>query len=163
MTPNHGMGCRAALFGYYAVFVLLLMNGRLLLSGYAVYGNLAGRAVPYSVDPTKPMGSWKTAWKATRKLAGAILKGDPDDTGAKALSCRIHDLRHTAISRMINAGIPLPKVAKIVGWSPSSMVKMAARYGHFTSDDLREAMETISTGSPVFSPVHTDKAGAKLQ
>jgi uncharacterized membrane protein len=28
----------AALTGYYAVFVLLLMNGRLLLSGYAVYG-----------------------------------------------------------------------------------------------------------------------------
>jgi integrase len=109
------------------------------------------------------MGSWKTAWKAARKLAGAILKGDPDDTEAKALPCRIHDLRHTAISRMINAGTPLPKVAKIVGWSPSTMVKRAARYGHFTNDDPRDAMETISTGSPVFSPAHTDKVGAKVQ
>jgi integrase len=109
------------------------------------------------------MGSWKTAWKAARKLAGAILKGDPDDTAAAPLVCRTHDLRHSAISRMINAGTPLPKVAKIVGWSPSTMVKMAARYGHFTTDDQREAMETISTGSLVFSPVHTDKAGAKLQ
>jgi integrase len=109
------------------------------------------------------MGSWKTAWKAARKLAGAIPKGDPDDASAKPLACRIHDLRYTAISRMINAGIPLPKAAKIVGWSPSTMVKMAARYGHFTTDDLREAMETISTGSPVYSPVHTDKVGAKVQ
>jgi|HubBroStandDraft_1064217.scaffolds.fasta_scaffold451683_1 hypothetical protein len=53
-------------------------------------------------------------------------------------------------------------VAKIGGWSPSTMVKMA-RYGHFTTDDLREAMETISTVSRVFSPVHTDKVGAKVQ
>ena len=51
----------------------------------------------------------------------------------------------------------LPKVAKIVGWSPSTMVEMAACYGHFTTDDLREAMETISTGSPVFSPVSTEE------
>jgi len=126
-------------------------------------GYLAGRAVPYSVDPTKAMGSWKTAWNAARKLAGAILKGDPNDTGAPPLTCRTHDLRHTAITRMINAGTPLPKVAKIVGWSPSTMVKMAARYGHFTTEDLRDAMETISSGSPVFSPVHTDKAEAKIQ
>ena len=60
---------------------------------------------------------------------------------------------------MIHAGTPLPRVAKIVGWSPSTMVKMAARYRHFTTDDLLEAMETISTGVPV----HTGKAGAKLE
>jgi integrase len=126
-------------------------------------GYLAGRAVPYSVDPTKPMGSWKTAWNAARKVASTILKGDHDDTAAKPMSCRIHDLRHTAISRMLNAGTPIAKVAKIVGWSPSTMVKMAARYGHFTTEDLRDAMETISSGSPVFSPVHTDKTGAKVQ
>jgi hypothetical protein len=38
------------------------------------------------------------------------------------------------------------------------MVRMAARYGHFTLNELRGAMESISsttiqTGSPVFSPV----------
>ncbi|WP_353072417.1 hypothetical protein [Tunturiibacter gelidiferens] len=38
----------APLTGYYAVFVLLLMNGRLLVSGYAVYGtyeNIAASAL----------------------------------------------------------------------------------------------------------------------
>jgi hypothetical protein len=50
-------------------------------------GYLAGRAVPYSVDAAKPMGSWKTAWKA------AARKGDPEDASAKPLACRIHDLR----------------------------------------------------------------------
>jgi hypothetical protein len=49
-------------------------------------GYLAGRAVPYSVDAAKPMGSWKTAWKA------AARKGDPEDASAKPLACRIHDL-----------------------------------------------------------------------
>jgi hypothetical protein len=36
-------------------------------------------------------------------------------------------------------------VAKIVGWTPSTMVRMAARYGHFNLDDLRSAVETITS------------------
>jgi integrase len=119
-------------------------------------GYLKGQSVPYSVNPEKAMGSWKTSWLAARKLAGETLY--PGE--GRALVCRTHDLRHTAISRMLDAGVPIAKVAKIVGWSPSTMVKMAARYGHFSTDELRGAMETISRSdahisieSPVFSPV----------
>jgi hypothetical protein len=59
---------------------------------------------------------------------------------------------------MLNAGIPIAKVAKIAGWSSSTMVLMAKRYGHFSLDDLRGAVESISGSgikaeSPVFSPV----------
>jgi uncharacterized membrane protein len=39
----------AALTGYYAVFVLLLMNGRLLLSGYAVYGTYENVAMQLAI------------------------------------------------------------------------------------------------------------------
>lgn len=39
----------AALAGYYAVFVLLLMNGRLLLRGYAVYGTYEGIAMQLAI------------------------------------------------------------------------------------------------------------------
>jgi hypothetical protein len=46
---------------------------------------------------------------------------------------------------MLNAGVPIAKVAKIVGWSTATMVRMAARYGHFTLDELRGAMENISS------------------
>jgi hypothetical protein len=35
---------------------------------------------------------------------------------------------------MINGGIPIAKVAKIVGWSASTMLLMAKRYGHFSLD-----------------------------
>lgn len=117
---------------------------------------------PTGSDPTKPIGSIKEAWEAAKLRAAKILKdssNDKDSDGPiKPLPCRFHDLRHTAVSRMLNAGVPIAKVAKIVGWSTATMVRMAARYGHFTLDDLRGAMESISsttiqTESPVFSPV----------
>lgn len=59
---------------------------------------------------------------------------------------------------MIDAGVPLPKIAKIVGWAPATMVRMAARYGHFNLESLRAAVATISgheiwEGSPVNPPV----------
>jgi Phage integrase family len=122
----------------------------------------------YLVDPSKPIGSIKEAWEAAKIPAAPILKGeweeaDPNsETEPKeeiaSLACRFHDLRHTAVPRMLNAGIPIVKVAKIVGWSPATMGRMAARYGHFSLNELRGAVESISGGgiearSPVFSPV----------
>jgi len=50
----------------------------------------------------------------------------------------LHDLRHSAFSRMIAARIPIPIISKVVGWSPSTMAKMAARYGHFGVEELRQ-------------------------
>ena len=44
---------------------------------------------------------------------------------------------------MINARIPLPIIAKIVGWSAGTLAKMAARYGHFSLEEMRSAMESI--------------------
>jgi hypothetical protein len=58
---------------------------------------------------------------------------------------------------MIAARVPLPIIAKIVGWSAGTMAKMAARYGHFSMDELRGAVEAISAPkiakeSPQFPP-----------
>jgi integrase len=63
---------------------------------------------------------------------------------------RFHDLRHSAVSRMIAARVPLPIIAKIVGWSAGTMAKMAARYGHFGMEELRGAVETISRPTQYF-------------
>ena len=89
-----------------------------------------------------------------------LPEGTESDEKIPPLLCRFHDLRHTAVSRMLNAGIPIAKVAKIAGWSPATMVRMAARYGHFSLNELRGAVESISGAeiqlpSPVFSPVST--------
>jgi integrase len=106
---------------------------------YGGSGDVFG-ACAYATDPTKPMGSVKEAWEAAKGRAG--------------VKCRFHDLRHTAVSRMRDAGVRIAKVAKIVGWSAATMVRMAARYGHFALEDLRSAVESISRpgvqeGSPV--------------
>jgi len=125
-------------------------------------------AKAYDVAPSKPIGSIKEAWEAAKLRAGRILKGIPEGTESEReippLVCRFHDLRHTAVSRMLNAGIPIAKVAKIVGWSPATMVRMAARYGHFSLNELRGAVESISAAeiqaeSPVFSPVSESSSG----
>ena len=120
------------------------------------------------MNPSKPIGSIKEAWEAARLRAAKILIGETAETDSEEkiapLACRFHDLRHTAVSRMLNAGIPIAKVAKIVGWSASTMVLMAKRYGHFSLDDLRGAVESISGSgikleSPVFSPVSENVSG----
>jgi integrase len=135
-------------------------------------------AKAYQVDPTTPIGDIKEAWEAARVRAARIMKGldekdeaeqkgTPSNAAVKPLCCRFHDLRHTAVSRMLNAGVPIAKVAKIVGWSPATMVRMAARYGHFSLNELRGAVESISgagieAGSSVKSPVQEkDKEGTR--
>jgi integrase len=110
----------------------------------------------YHVDPSKPIGDIKEAWEAARLRAARILKSKTEETASEEkiapLACRFHDLRHTAVSRMLNAGIPIAKVAKIVGWSPATMVRMAARYGHFSLNELRDAVESISGAELKRSP-----------
>ncbi len=102
--------------------------------------------------------------KGEAKEAGTDPEAEPKEKIAP-LACRFHDLRHTAVSRMLNSGIPIAKVAKIVGWSTSTMVLMAARYGHFSLNELRDAVESIhgggiEAGSPVFSAVSGKRAEA---
>jgi integrase len=103
------------------------------------------RGMTYDLDVTRPIGDIKEAWERAKLRAARILKGDPNSMDEiEPLVCRFHDLRHTAVSRMLGAGVPMPVIAKIVGWSPSTMVQMAARYGHFTLDELRGAVASIS-------------------
>jgi integrase len=135
----------------------------------------------YDTDPTKPVGNIKEAWESAKRRTrghcpncrmGRLHDRDKPATGYVCNACRFetaglplgligvrfHDLRHTAVSRMIAARVPLPIVAKIVGWSAGTMAKMAARYGHFGIEELRSAVESIGRaeiepGSPVFPPV----------
>ncbi|HUZ45214.1 MAG TPA: tyrosine-type recombinase/integrase [Terriglobia bacterium] len=83
----------------------------------------------HSTDPTKPIGDWKEAWEAARKRAG--------------VSCRFHDLRHTACTRMLESGTPLSVVATIMGWSPSTTVRMSRRYGHIGQAAQVEAVKAL--------------------
>jgi hypothetical protein len=69
---------------------------------------------------------------------------------------------------MIAARVPLPIIAKIVGWSAGTLAKMSARYGHFSLEEMRSAMEAIAppeeilAGYPKKSPKSDGKETAKL-
>lgn len=103
-------------------------------------------------DPSRPAADIQRQWHEVRVRAAAILTGNES---ADRMDFRFHDLRHTAISRMFAAGVPLQVVAKLVGWGPQQAAEMAHRYSHFFVDQLRSAADAIniSSKSPVKSPV----------
>jgi integrase len=89
-----------------------------------------GVTVVYDSDPTKPIGRWKEAWESAKTRAG--------------VSCRFHDLRHTGCTRMLEVGVPFSVVATIMGWSPSTTVRMARRYGHIGQTAQRQAVNALN-------------------
>jgi integrase len=89
-----------------------------------------GVTVVYDSDPTKPIGRWKEAWESAKVRAG--------------VSCRFHDLRHTGCTRMLEAGVPFSVIATIMGWSPSTTVRMARRYGHIGQAAQRQAVNALN-------------------
>jgi integrase len=89
----------------------------------------------YDSDLSRATGAVKVAWKRARKRAGLP-------------TLRLHDLRHSAASRMIGARIPLPIVARILGWAPGTLARMAARYGHFSVEEMRSALEPMVRPEP---------------
>ncbi len=96
---------------------------------YGATGDGFKAACVHSTDPTKPIGRWKEAWEAAKKRAG--------------VQCRFHDLRHTACTRMLEAGAPFSVVAAIMGWSASTTVRMAKRYGHIGQEAQRQAVAAL--------------------
>ena len=131
-------------------------------------GTFGGTVQVYGYDAEKPVGTIQSAWQSAKKRTqrhcpnckdGTLVDREKQASGYECEAChfeipalpvaltrlRFHDLRHSAVSRMIAARIPIPIIAKIVGWSPSTMAKMAAHYGHFGIEELRSAVESISS------------------
>jgi integrase len=86
---------------------------------------------PYLVpnlDTGRPFVSIKRAWQTAR--AQADLPG-----------LRIHDLRHSAASFMVNAGVDLFAVGRILGHADH---KSTMRYAHLAGETLLAAVEAGS-------------------
>jgi integrase len=86
----------------------------------------------------------------------------------EALKCRFHDLRHTAVTRLLEAGVPYPVVASMMGWSAATAIRMAKRYGHIGNHALREAADVlgrfeISQGYPKKSPKSAEAKNMAVQ
>jgi len=49
---------------------------------------------------------------------------------------------------MLENGIPIATVAQVLGWSASTAIRMAKRYGHIRPEAQRQALESIATALP---------------
>ncbi len=71
-----------------------------------------------------------------------MLSGKAEDE-SEPVKCRFHDLRHTAVTRLLEAGVPYPVVGSMMGWSAATAIRMAKRYGHIGNRALRDAAEVL--------------------
>jgi integrase len=92
----------------------------------------------YSMDASKPLNSFKEAWESAKDQAD--------------VRCRFHDLRHSACTRMVERGVPLPVIASLLGWSAGTNVRMGKRYGHISAEAQRKAVEELQVVPPQPTP-----------
>ena len=56
---------------------------------------------------------------------------------------RFHDLRHSACTRLLEAGVPLMVVGQLLGWARGTVALMAAKYGHVGPKALKNAVKAL--------------------
>jgi len=78
-------------------------------------------------DPTQPSKRFKTAWGNLRKKAN--------------VRCRIHDLRHTAITKLAESGASDSTIMALAGHLSRAMME---RYSHIRMNAKRQAVESLS-------------------
>ena len=83
----------------------------------------------YRFDPTRPVKSWRSAWRSLTKKAQ--LEG-----------LRFHDLRHSAITTLAESGLSDQTVMSLAGHVSR---KMLDHYSHIRLDAKRKAVETLGS------------------
>jgi integrase len=84
----------------------------------------AGSARP--LDPARPTTTIKTSWETLRVKAN--------------VQCRLHDLRHTAATKMAEAGVPESTMLAIMGHMSRAMLE---RYSHIRMAAKRTAVQAL--------------------
>jgi integrase len=87
-----------------------------------------GVMMPYAVDRRKPLGSWKRAWSTAKKQAG--------------MECRMHDLRHSFISKLAETQTPDATIQALSGHLSR---KMPEHYSHVRAEAKRRAVDLLDT------------------
>ena len=84
---------------------------------------------PQPLDPRRPVVDLTNAWDSIRERSG--------------VECRIHDLRHTFISRLAESGVPETTIMEIVGHVSRAML---LRYSHSRLEARRAAVSAVRIG-----------------
>lgn len=133
------------------------------------------------IDTTRPIANWRTAWNHATRAVECPKCGrlQPPTESCRNSDCeaemrgiispleglRFHDLRHSAATKMLENGVPIATVAQVLGWSASTAIRMAKRYGHIRPEAQRRALESIATALPSFMAEESeaDSAGGSHQ
>jgi integrase len=105
---------------------------------------------PTPSDPTRPITDISGSWDALRKKA--------------KVKCRLHDLRHTAATKMAEAGVPESTMLAIMGHMSRAMLEL---YSHIRMAAKRTAVESLmltpapKKGEPAGSPTNSDGVPTK--
>lgn len=86
-----------------------------------------GRPDKERIDPSRPIKSWRSAWRAALKRAG--------------LKIRFHDLRHTCITKLAESPTSEHTVMAVAGHVSR---KMMDHYSHVRIEAKRAALEAIA-------------------
>lgn len=86
------------------------------------------------IDPTRAVTTLKSAWESIREDAG--------------VSCRFHDLRHSALTRMAENGAPESTMLALAGHMSRAMLE---RYSHIRMAAKRTAIEAVVL--PIAAPL----------
>jgi integrase len=81
---------------------------------------------PAPSNPRKPVTDFKHGWETVREKSG--------------VQCRMHDLRHTFISRLAESGVPEVTLMELAGHVSRNMM---LRYSHPRIEARREAVQAI--------------------
>ena len=97
----------------------------------------------------KPYVSIFISWDTARKQAGLA-------------DVRIHDLRHSFASFLVNAGRSLYEVQKILG---HTQIKTTQRYAHLSQDTLIDAANVVpfAMAVPMVAMVKAGPSGLSLE
>jgi integrase len=110
-------------------------QGHYVFAGFTPKFTFSGKkVVGYSVtgwDPTRHVGSWRSAWRSLTEKAG--LPG-----------FRFHDMRHCAITQLAEGGASDATIMSVAGHVSKRMLE---RYSHVRMEAKRQAMEALAAST----------------
>ena len=100
---------------------------------------------PQPTDPTRPTTTLKTIWGSIRNEA--------------KVTCRLHDLRHTAATKLAESGTPESTMLALMGHMSRAMLE---RYSHIRMAAKREAVESLGFKKEPQQPETAPKVSPKV-
>jgi|KBSMisStaDraftv2_1062788.scaffolds.fasta_scaffold1203413_1 integrase len=89
------------------------------------------------IDPSRPITSWRSAWRAALKRAGLRL--------------RFHDLRHTCITKLAESQASEQTLMAISGHVSRKMIE---HYSHIRMEAKRSALDAIAAQPAIDAAVN---------